>query len=171
MRHAVAIFLLSSLVVGCASQEDLKEYAMSQSIDSRVLALGLPQLGEPISVVTVGQLVNGKAAVFTSSEEQYYLVTLASPLSGSQGREIYLLGGAEIVSGESVVTLDNRSKAKSQTDKNGIYRSPSWGFGSKTFRDFAKSTSTYEDREAIVGATFKLRDKAHAQEVADLLYR
>ena len=70
MRHAVAIFLLSSLVVGCASQEDLKEYAMSQSIDSRVLALGLPQLGEPISVVTGGQVGNGKAAVFTSSEEQ-----------------------------------------------------------------------------------------------------
>ena len=169
MYHLLVPILLSVFVVGCASQDDLKEYSSGRPVDTRLAELGLPEATDAsINVLPIGQLVNGMAAVFATTEEKYYLVALASPLGGVQGDQVYLVGGSEIVAGDSIVTMNTARKTKFPVDKKGMYRSP---FGDARRMSQADVGGAYRRKESIIRAVFQLRNKDHAQEIADLLYR
>ena len=92
--------LLSVVLVGCASEEGLQQYAKGKAIDPRIAELGLPEItAKQVKVIPIGQLINDKSPVFLASDGAYYLVSLARPLSGSQGDEVCLLEGRDMVLG------------------------------------------------------------------------
>ena len=150
------MIFFGSLTLGFASQEDLRNYAIKQTTDPRIANFGLPQLtGEPRVVVRVGRLINRKSTLFISPSGQYYSVTLAKPLSGNEGQEVYVFGEGNIVAGDSIVSL-----------KNGTHSSSSWG------GEFASPQhAEYKVFQSRVAAMFPLRDTDQAQEMAALLRR
>ena len=68
--------------------------------------------------------------------------------------------------GDSILTLSNGPKTKSQAYTNRMYRSPSLNGAYQS-----SGGGTYERRESRAIAIFQLRDKKHVQEIADLLNR
>jgi hypothetical protein len=155
MRHSLTKLLLSVVLVGCASEEGLQRYARGKAIEPKIVALGLPEITDKrVRVIPIGQLINDKSAVFLGSEGGYYLVSLARPLGGAQGDEVYLLDGREIVLGDSILTLTNDRKTRSQAYTN---------------REFIGGP--YERRESRAIAIFQLKDKEHVQDIANLFNR
>lgn len=152
MRHSLTRLLLSVVLVGCAPEEGLQRYKRAKAIDPNIVAQGLPEITDKqVKVIPVGQLINDKSAVFADSEGVYYLVSLARPLTIAQGGEVYLLDGRKIVLGDSILTLANDRKTRSQASTN-----PEFIGG------------PYERRESRAIAIFQLKDKEHVQEIADL---
>ena len=155
MRRSLPTLLLTALLVGCASEEGLQQYARGKAIEPKIVALGLSEITDrSVSVNPVGQLISDKSAVFLDSEGGYYLVSLARPLGGAQGDEVYLLDGREIVLGDSILTLTNDRKTRSQAYTN---------------REFIGGP--YERRESRAIAIFQLKDKEHVQDIANLFNR
>ena len=155
MRHTLTTLLLSVVLVGCASEEGLQQYASGKAIDPEILELGLPEItNKSVTVIPVGQLISDKSVVFVALEGTYYLVALARPLGVTQGDEVYLLEGREIVLGDSILTLTNDRKTRSQAYTN---------------REFIGGP--YERRESRAIAIFQLKDKEHVQDIANLFNR
>jgi hypothetical protein len=167
MRYSLTKLLLSVVLVGCASEEGLQQYAKGAPIDPRIVELGLPEITDKqVKVIPIGQLINDNSAVFLASDGAYYLVSLARPLSGSQGDEVFLLEGREIVLGDSILTLSNGPKTKSQAYSNRMYRSPSLNGAYQS-----SGGGPYQRRESRALAIFQLKGKKHVQEIADLFNR
>ena len=155
MRRSLPTLLLTAVLVGCASEEGLQQYARGKAIDPKILELGLSEITDrSVSVNPVGQLISDKSVVFVASERTYYLVALARPLGGTQGDEVYLLDGSEIVLGNSILTLTNDRKTRSQAYTN---------------REFMGGP--YERLESRAIAIFQLKDKEHVQDIANLFNR
>ena len=91
---------------------------------------------------------------------------LLNPFSGSQGDEVFLLEGREIVLGDSILTLSNGPKTKSQAYTNRMYRSPSLNGAYQS-----SGGGPYQRRESRALAVFQLKGKKHVQEIADLFNR
>ena len=49
MRHTLTTLLLSVVLVGCASEEGLQQYASGKAIDPEILELGLPEITDKSS--------------------------------------------------------------------------------------------------------------------------
>jgi hypothetical protein len=77
MRRSLPTLLLTALLVGCASEEGLQQYARGKAIDPKILELGLSEITDrSVGVNPVSQLISDKSVVFVASERTYYLVAL-----------------------------------------------------------------------------------------------
>ncbi|MDB2380580.1 hypothetical protein N9W12_06835 [Luminiphilus sp.] len=158
----IGLVLWVTSISGCASEDQMRSYALGRSIDDRILALNLTDVTETeVDMIPVGQLVTSEAAIFTSSDGEIFLITFGASLSGYryQGQEVYL-DGYKFSSGDSMVSLED--PAVGQNNAQGWTQS----------NDAAPSAMIpFERTLARVGRVFQLRNQKHAQEVADSLGR
>ena len=162
MKKQILLMLALVIVSGCASEDQMRSYALGRSVDDRILALNLTEVTETeVDMIVVGQLVTSESAIFTSLDGRLFLVTFGASLTGyrSQGKEVYL-DEHKVSPGMSMVSLED--PAFGQKNAQG------WKQGS----DAAPSAMIpFERTQARVGRVFQLRNQKHAQEVADSLGR
>ena len=112
-------------------------------------------------MIPVGQLVTSEAAIFTSSDGRFFLVTFGTSLTGYryQGQDVYL-NEDKFSPGDSMVSLEDPAFGQKNAQ------------GWKQSNDAAPSAVIpFERTQARVGRVFQLRNQKHAQEVADSLGR
>ena len=158
----IGLVLWVTSISGCASEDQMRSYALGRSIDDRILALNLTDVTETeVDMIPVGQLVTSEAAIFTSSDGEIFLITFGASLSGYryQGQEVYL-DGYKFSSGDSMVSLEDPAFGQNNAQ------------GWKQSNDAAPSAVIpFERTQVRVGRVFQLRNQKHAQEVADSLGR
>ena len=154
-QGAGLLLMTLALLTGCATEEALVNSVINSAIDNKVKSLNLPVIeSESVEVISAGTLSSRTTAIFKSSDELFYLVDLEKPLfAGYEGRAVSL--------DEPIIKLGHSQVRVTGYSEREIER-----LNKSAFKLNAPDTT---NRKSRVRGIYKLRNKEHAREVADVL--
>lgn len=156
-QGSVTLLITLALLTGCATEEELADYAINSAIDDKIESLNLLRIdAHGVEVIPAGQLISRTTAVFKSSDELFYLVELEKPLfAGYEGRAVSL--------DEPIIKLGHSQVRVARYSEREIER-----LKKSEFELTARDTTNQKSR---VKGIYKLRNQEHAQKVADALQK